>query len=934
MTDQDFPKTYDHAATERKLYAWWEEQGWFRPTNDPNQPGHDPHRKPFVISIPPPNVTGELHLGHAMFVAVEDLMIRYHRMRGEPTLWVPGSDHAGIATQLQVEKMLLREEEVTREELGREAFVKRTWAWKEKYGNIIYDQLRRLGASCDWSRVRFTLDDGLSVAVREAFVRLYEKGLIYRGPRLINWSPGLKTAVSDLEVEYSEEPGSLYYFKYRIAGSDDFIPVATTRPETILGDTAVAVHPEDARYRPLIGRTALVPILNREIPVIADEAVDRAFGTGALKITPGHDFTDYEIGARHKLPILSMLDREARVTAVGGPYQGLDRFEARKKLWADMQAAGLTLKEEPYLRNTPRSQRGGEIVEPLVSVQWFVRMESLARAGLEAVRDGRIRIVPERFEKVYFNWLENIKDWTVSRQLWWGHRIPVWYVLGPDGQPGEDFVVARDEDAAYAQARATFGPDVTLEQDPDVLDTWFSSGLWPFSTLGWPERTPDLAYFYPTSVMETGYDILFFWVARMIMTGLAFTGEAPFHTVYLHGLVRDEKGRKMSKTTGNVVDPRWIIDGASGDLIRASGSTDIAKQFPDGIAAMGTDALRFTLLTAGTPGNDLNLSLAKVESNRNFANKIWNIARFILGSLPDRFERGATAVGGPQTAIAPISLADRWIVSRLNQVVTNATRFIESYDFGQAGNLIYDFLWNDFADWYVEIAKLQLKASDQPGAVDATRQLLLHVLDATLRLLHPYVPYVTEALWQKLPRAAGDGPALIVAAWPTAGQVDEAAIAEFEHVRAIVRAIRNARSEHKIEPRRRIAAVITAGERAGWLSAQQAVLASLAGIDPGALTIAPTAENPALTPSGQAVTLVEAGTQILLPMAGLVDVGAERVRLEKELAELDKVIAKVSGLLASDFAAKAPPAVVAKERARLAEAEASRAKLIDRLAQR
>ncbi len=895
----DFPKTYDFDATERDLYSWWEQNGWFRPANDPNEPGHDPSRKPFVISIPPPNVTGELHLGHAMFVSVEDLMIRYHRMRGEPTLWVPGSDHAGIATQLQVEKDLLRTEEVTREELGREAFLERCWAWKKKYGSIIYDQLRRLGASCDWSRERFTLDDGLSRAVREAFVSLYRRGLIYRGPRLINWSPGLKTAVSDLEVEYSEEPGSLYYFKYRLAPgagqeTTDFIPVATTRPETILGDTAVAVHPDDPRYQKFIGRQALVPILDRPIPVIADEAVDREFGTGALKITPGHDFADYEIGARHGLPIISVLDRAAKITAAGGSYQGLDRFECRQQLWADMRVADLVIKEEPYQRNTPRSQRGGEIVEPMVSTQWFVTIRPLAEAATAAVRDGRIRIIPAHFEKVYFNWLdpERIKDWCISRQLWWGHRIPVWYRLGPDGRPTDEQFCAHTEAEAYAQARAQHGPDVRLEQDPDVLDTWFSSGLWPFSTLGWPDDTPDLRYFYPTSVMETGYDILFFWVARMIMSGLEYTGRAPFHTVYLHGLVRDEHGRKMSKTLGNVIDPRQVMD------------------------EYGTDALRFTLLTSGTPGNDLNLSLSRVEANRNFANKIWNITRFIVTNLPDGFRRA-----DPQ----PQTLADRWILARLGQVAADCTRLMDDYEFGQAGTLAYDFLWGDFADWYVEIAKITLQG-EAAAAKDGVRNLLVYVLDQTLRLLHPFVPYITEAVWQKLPRAADEAPALIVAAWPTAGAVDAAALDDFEHVRALVRGIRNVRAEKKVEPRKRIPATIVLGPQTGWLAEQRALFMSLAGLDGARLVITAEAEAPR-----NALTLVEGATQVFLPLEGLVDLGVERARLEKELADLEKQIAKSENLLASDFTTKAPPAVVAKERAKLAQAQESRAKLQSRL---
>ena len=529
----DLPKAYDFKSTEPRIYAMWEKGGYFKPSNDPNKPDFDPTRKPFVISIPPPNVTGELHLGHVMFVAMEDLMIRYHRMKGIPTLWVPGTDHAGIATQLQVEKDLLRTEEVTREELGRDKFIERAWAWKVKYHQLISQQIRRLGASCDWSRERFTLDDGLSRAVREAFVRLYEKGLIYRGPRLINWSPGLKTAVSDLEVEYSEEPGTLYYFKYMLADQDagvnepgakpskkeaQFIPVATTRPETILGDTAVAVHPEDERYKKFIGRNVRVPILGRLIPVIADEYVTREFGSGALKITPGHDPNDYEIGQRHGLPVLSVLDREAKVTGVGGPYAGMDRFDCRKKIWADMQAAGLVIKEEPYTINVPRSQRGGEIVEPMISTQWFVKIQPLADAALSAVKDGRITIIPQRFEKIYFNWLENIRDWCISRQLWWGHRIPVWYC----DDCGKQTCNRLDPTRCSACGSAN------IHQDPDVLDTWFSSGLWPFSTLGWPEETPDYKYFYPTTMMETGYDILFFWVARMIMDGLEFTGQVPF----------------------------------------------------------------------------------------------------------------------------------------------------------------------------------------------------------------------------------------------------------------------------------------------------------------------------------------------------------------------------------------------------------------------
>ncbi len=587
---KDLPKAYEFQSVEQKLYKWWEESGYFVPRNDPSSSEFDPTIKPYVISIPPANITGELHLGHAMFVAMEDLMIRYHRMKGIPTLWVPGIDHAGIATQLQVEKMLI-DQGTSREELGREKFEAEVWAWKEKYGDKITRQIRRLGASCDWNRERFTLDEGLSDAVREAFVRLYEKGLIYRGPRMINWSPGLKTAVSDLEVEYVEEPGFLYHFKYRLADNpQEFIPVATTRPETILGDSAVAVHPEDERYQKFIGKMVLVPILNREIPVIADDYVDRKFGTGALKITPAHDPNDYEIGHRHNLEFISVINENAAINENGGPYQGLDRFECRKQIWQDMKAAGLVIKEQPYTHQVPRSQRGGEIIEPMISTQWFITMKPLAEAGLQAVKSGKITIVPDRFSKVYYNWLENIQDWCISRQLWWGHRIPVWYC-----QDCGEITVSRTDPTECSHCSSN-----NIVQETDVLDTWFSSGLWPFSTLGWPDDTTDYRYFYPTSMMETGYDILFFWVARMIMFGIEFTGKVPFDTVYLHGLIRDGNGQKMSKTKGNVIDPLSVMED------------------------FGTDALRFTVLVGSTPGNDMNLSIKKVEANRNFANKIWN----------------------------------------------------------------------------------------------------------------------------------------------------------------------------------------------------------------------------------------------------------------------------------------------------------------------
>ncbi|HEX6304008.1 MAG TPA: valine--tRNA ligase [Anaerolineales bacterium] len=888
MSGNSLPKAYDFKSTEGPIYDWWEENGYFKPWNDPNKPDFDPAVETFVISIPPPNVTGELHLGHAMFVSMEDLMIRYHRMKGYATLWMPGTDHAGIATQLQVEKSLAKEG-LTREEIGREAFLQRTWAWKERYGGIITQQIRRLGASCDWDRERFTLDEGLSKAVREAFVRLYEKGMIYRGPRLINWSPGLKTAVSDLEVEHTLEPGKLYYFKYMLAGEtdaqepDNYIPVATTRPETILGDTAVAVHPEDPRYQKFVGKKVVVPILNREIPVIVDEYVDREFGTGALKVTPGHDPNDFEIGERHGLAVISVLDESACVNHNGGPYAGQDRFEARANLWDDMRKAGLVIKEEPYTMNVPRSQRGGEIVEPMVSTQWFVSMEPLAKPAIEAVRDGRIRIVPERFEKVYFNWLENIQDWCISRQLWWGHRIPVWYC-----DDCEAITVAREDPASCQHCASP-----NIHQDPDVLDTWFSSGLWPFSTLGWPQETPDYQYFYPTSMMETGYDILFFWVARMIMSGLEFTGQIPFNTVYLHGLIRDENGKKMSKTYGNVIDPLEVID------------------------ELGTDALRFTLLVGSTPGNDMNLSLKKVEANRNFANKVWNAARLVIRSIE---VSPVIPKEGPEW-----TLADSWIWARLQDLIRNVERLFGNHQYGEAGRQIYDFFWGEFADWYLEIAKLQLAEGGDRAFY--TTYTMVRVVDLSLRLLHPFTPFLTEELWGHLKRASQDHsaglapeggwePALIIARWPEERNQEgwEAQkVADFSLVMEVVRSIRNLRAEKNIKPGHHIPATLVSEAHSGVLEDQAATIAALAQLDENALAILP---RLAEKPEGH-IALVVGPVEIYLPLAGMVDIEEERNRLELDLEEAQSQITRLESLLNSEFSQKAPATVVQKERDRL-----------------
>jgi len=883
----DMPKAYDFQGTEERLYIWWEESGWFKPEARPDD------AEAFTISIPPPNVTGELHMGHVMFVALEDLMIRRARMQGKAALWVPGVDHAGIATQLQVEKMLEREG-TSRQEIGREAFLEKTWAWKEKYGSYITKQLRHIGASCDWDRERFTLDEGLSRAVREAFVRMYRMGLIYQAEYLVNWSPGLQTAVSDLEVEYSEEPGFLYYFNYPVKGGGH-LSVATTRPETILGDTAVAVHPDDPRYQEYIGKTCLVPILNREIPIIADEYVDIEFGTGALKITPAHDPNDFEIGKKHGLEFINVMSKDATMNKEAGPYKGQDRFDCREKLWADMEAAGMTIKKQNYTINVPRSQRGGEIIEPLVSKQWYVDAEPMAKMGLDAVHSGRIKIIPERFEKVWDNWLENIRPWCISRQLWWGHRIPVWYCADCD-----HITVARIDPIACEACGSA-----NIEQDPDVLDTWFSSGLWPFSTLGWPDQTPDLERFYPTDVMETGYDIIFFWVARMVMSGLLYTNDIPFHTIYLHGLVKDENGQKMSKTKGNVTDP-----------------LDVMAQY-------GTDALRFTLLTSGSPGNDLNLSLDKVASNRNFANKIWNATRFIANSL-------GNASKADKPATLSYTTADQWILTGLSDITETADRLLDNYQFGEAGRQVYDFLWGEFADWYLETAKVQMREGG--GRAWTTLAVLRKVLDDCLRMLHPYIPYVTEETWQQLKKAfvaadlgiepaEGWAEALIIADWPTAGEKFTDGADAYERLRELVRAIRGARSDNKVEPGRRIKAIIVAGDKADTLQAQSGTLSFLARLDEERLEIVTEADAP-----DNALTIALGDITCYLPLSGMVDLDKEKERLEKELADLQKEIKRLTGLLNSPFAEKAPPPVVEKEREKLAQSEASHEELSARLA--
>ena len=881
MAEVTMPKTYEPKTVERALYDWWEAQGYFKPHLVPG-------RAPFVISMPPPNITGGLHLGHAITASIEDLMIRYHRMRGDPTLWVPGSDHAGIATQNVVERELAREGK-TRHDLGREGFVARVWQWREKYGRLITEQHRRLGVSCDWDRERFTLDAGLSRAVREAFVRLYEKGLIYRGTYLVNWCPRCETAISDLEVIHREEVTKLWYVRYPLQdGRDEYITVATTRPETILGDTAVAVHPEDGRFASLVGRRAILPVLGRAIPIIADDAVDPKFGTGAVKVTPAHDPIDYEIGQRHGLEAIDVMTDAGLMNENAGPFAGQPALEARRNLVAELERLGLVERIEDYRHAVGHCQRCDTLAEPRISTQWFVRIKPLAEPAIQAVRDGRIRIIPERFEKVYFNWMENIRDWCISRQLWWGHRIPVWYCEGC----GAELVGLTDPTGCQRCGGHT------VFQDPDVLDTWFSSGLWPFSTLGWPEDTEDLRTFYPTTVMETGYDILFFWVARMIMLGLEMTGQVPFRIVYLHGLIRDEYGQKMSKSRGNVVDPLDLMD------------------------EYGTDALRFSLLTGSTPGNDMRLSLTRLEANRNFANKIWNAARFVVSNL------GAGREAQP--AEAAETLADRWITSRAQRLTADVTRLIDDYQFGEAGRQIYEFLWGEYADWYIELTKPRLYGDD-PATAATARRVLVDVLERALRLLHPFMPFVTETVWQNLKRAWGAsdwGDALMIAPWPAPGAVDAEAERAMQAIIEVVRAIRNARAEYDVEPARRIAALIAAGELTGVFEEERATLVTLARLDDARVTIAPALpEKPA-----QALAIVVAGVEVYLPLAGMVDLEREQGRLRKELASVEADIARSQALLENErFTTRAPAQVVRKERNRLAAAEERRAAIAARL---
>jgi len=859
----EMPKAYEAGKVEQKWYKFWLDKGYFKPEIDPE-------KKPFVIIMPPPNVTGELHTGHALTATLEDIMIRWHRMMGEPTLWLPGVDHAGIATQVVVEKMLAGEG-VDRHKLGREKTQARIKQWAESRRQMIARQHQRLGASCDWSRERYTLDEGPSRAVRTAFVRLYEKGLIYRGERIINWCPRCATALSDLETDHKDIQGNLYYVRYPLEGSKEFITVATTRPETILGDTAVAVNPGDKRFKAMVGKNAILPAVKRAVPIIADEAVDPEFGTGAVKITPAHDPVDFEVAQRNDLPLVNILNPDVTMNENAGPYAGLDRFQCRQAILDDMEKDGLLVKIEPYGHSVGHCMRCQTIIEPIASQQWFINTRPLAKPAIEVVTGGRINIIPERFTKVYLNWMENIRDWCISRQLWWGHRIPVWYC-----RDCGEVTVAVDEPKACSKCNSA-----NIEQDPDVLDTWFSSALWPHSTMGWPDDTGDLGYFYPTTVMETGYDILFFWVARMIMMGLEDTGDIPFSTVYLHGLLRDEKGEKMSKVRGNVVDPLDTID------------------------KYGTDALRFALTNDISPGNDIKLTPSRLEAGRNFANKLWNATRFVVRSIE---------AGGSELKIQQeqLTVEDRWILSRLNGTIANVTRLMDNFQFGEAQRQLHDFLWGEFCDWYIEFAKIRL------GAKDASPlPVLVYTLETSLRLLHPFMPFVTEELWQNLKKHLPAGwhktDSIMIAAYPEADEkaVDPPAERVMEAVIEIVHAIRNARAEHRVESGRWIEAQVCAGELTKAVSAYSPAIEMLARARPLSFfkrrEEAPPVEN--------VLALVLKSSEVIIPLESMVDPAAERKRLEREIAQTGAEVARLETRLKDKaFLTKAPEAVVAKER--------------------
>ena len=870
----EMARSYDASLVEERIYSNWVDSGYFSPILDQS-------KSPFCIIMPPPNVTGELHLGHALTTAIEDALTRWHRMLGDSTLWLPGTDHAGIATQWVVER-LLAEEGVSRQDLGREAFLDRVWSWVGQYGNTINEQLKRLGASCDWSRSSFTLDDGPALAVRTTFANLYNKGLIYRHERIINWCPRCSTALSDLEVEYNDEEGNLFYIRYPMDDeSGSSVVVATTRPESMLGDTGVAVHPEDDRYASVVGKNIKLPLVGRTIPVVADTSIEIEFGTGALKVTPGHDPVDFDIGERHSLPIITVIGFDGCMNHEAGVYEGLDRFDCRKKVVEDLESAGFLEKIEPLHHSVGHCQRCDSVVEPLISLQWFLKVgdhtdtTSIAGRAYQAVLDGDIKIVPDRFSRVYLNWLENIRDWCISRQLWWGHRIPVWYCdecVAP--------IVSIDDIDICPECGSS-----DIRQDEDVLDTWFSSGLWPHSTLGWPNDTDDLRAFYPGSVMETGYDILFFWVARMIMMGIENTGDIPFRTVFLHGLVRDADGAKMSKTRGNTLDP-----------------LDLIKQY-------GTDALRFALTTGTAPGNDLRLTDGKLESSRNFANKLWNASRYVVSNINDKHDLDCW-----YDVKSIDHIEDRWILSRLDSVVDDVNRSLTNFELGEAQQRLYDFVWNDYCDWYIEMAKIRLRSDSEPSPI----KVLVYVLDTVLRLLHPFMPFITEEIWQTLSGVAeyptGTPESIMITKYPEKNRdhQDTNAERDVSLVMQTIRAIRNTRSQLQIAPSNKLRAVIEANGMSDVLRIEAPVIESLSRVEPLEIVDASTGD------SAKSITLVVNPLVIRIPLEGVVDLGYEEQRLTKELNEALGNKSRVEKLVSNpNFVAKARPEVVEAEKERL-----------------
>ena len=888
---RELPKVYEPQQVESKIYDMWQRGGYFHAEKDES-------KKPFTIVMPPPNVTGQLHMGHAMDATLQDTLIRFKRMQGYNSLWIPGVDHAGIATQIKVEEEL-RKEGLTRYDLGREKFLERVWDWKHKYGNRIVEQQKKLGASCDWERARFTMDEGCSKAVREVFVSLYEKGLIYKGSRIINWCPHCVTALSDAEVEYVDKPGHLWHIRYPLADGSGEVIVATTRPETMLGDSGVCVNPNDERYKDIVGKMVILPLVNKEIPVVADDYAEMDFGTGCVKMTPAHDPNDFEVGLRHNLEVIRVLDDNGKVNENGGKYEGLDRYEARKQIVADLEAGGYLVKVEPYSHNVGTCYRCHQDVEPIISAQWFVKMKPLAEEAIRVVKDGETKFVPERFSKTYLNWMENVRDWCISRQLWWGHRIPAYYC-----EDCGEMVVAKEDVTTCPKCGGHH-----IRQEEDVLDTWFSSALWPFSTLGWPEETEDLKYFYPTDVLVTGYDIIFFWVVRMVFSALETTGEVPFHHVYVHGLVRDAQGRKMSKSLGNGIDPLEIID------------------------QYGADALRFMLTTGITPGNDMRFKTDKLESARNFANKLWNASRFVIMNLQDEDGNFRQMADLTDLDKAALQDEDKWIISRVNDATKYITETMEKYDLALAGQRAYDLIWNEFCDWYIEIVKGRLYGDDEEDKKVA-RAVLVKVLKDMLRLLHPFMPYITEEIWTYLPKgeADADNPKgfLIKEHWPVYSEdlcfPQEAE--KLEMAMNIIKSIRNIRAEADAAPSKALRAVILCGEgRENVVKAGERYIKKLANITEISF-IASKADVPE-----EVMSAVVPGAEIFIPLDDIMDYEAELDRLQKEKKKLEGEVKRVKGKLSNEgFVSKAPQKVVEEEKAKQVKYEEMLAKVCDRLA--